>query len=37
MGEELEKWQEIAGNLMEIVDLLSEEYSDYSDVDPWLM
>ena len=28
MGEELEKWQEIAGNLMEIVDLMSEEYSD---------
>jgi hypothetical protein len=28
MGEELEKWQEIAVNLMEVVDLMSEEYSD---------
>jgi len=31
MGEELEKWQEIACNLMEVVDLMSEEYSDNTE------
>jgi len=32
MGEELEKWQEIAVNLMEVVDLMSEEHSDNLEI-----